>query len=76
MPDYSLLRQYRRFKRRDEELPRSLQALGRGIIVKYERDGERKNRYIQMPSKFGDGDEEFEKAKDLFRSVGLPLEQT
>jgi hypothetical protein len=46
------------------------------FIVKYERDGERKNRYIQMSSKFGYGDEEFEKAKDLFQSVGLPLEQT
>jgi hypothetical protein len=44
------------------------------FIVKYERDGERKNRYIQMPSKFGYGDEEFEKAKELFRSEDIPVE--
>lgn len=45
------------------------------FIVKYEQEGERKNRYIQMPSKFGYGDEEFEKAKELFRSQGIPLEE-
>lgn len=46
------------------------------FIVKYKRDGKRKNRYIQMPSKFGYGDEEFEKAKELFRIEGIPLENT
>jgi hypothetical protein len=46
------------------------------FIVTYEQEGERKNRYIQMPSKFGYGDEEFETAKELFQSVGIPLEET
>lgn len=45
------------------------------FIVKYRRDGERKNRYIQMPSKFGYGDEEFERAKEIFRSENVPLEE-
>lgn len=45
------------------------------FIVKYKRNGERKHRYIQMPSKFGYGNEEFEKAKKLFRSEGIPLEE-
>lgn len=32
MPDSLPLRHYRHFKRWDDELPRSLQALGRGLV--------------------------------------------
>ena len=44
------------------------------FVVVYEREGAEKRRYIQMPSTFlAYGGEEFEKAKEILRSAGLPI---
>ncbi|MFB6114813.1 MAG: hypothetical protein ABEK04_00865 [Candidatus Nanohalobium sp.] len=46
------------------------------FVVKFDKNGEEKNRYIMMPSLWlSYGSEEFEKAKEIFRDEGLELEE-
>ncbi|SDZ84636.1 hypothetical protein SAMN04488065_0742 [Haloplanus vescus] len=50
-------------------------GLTRPRFVVYERDGATKKRYVMMPSRWlSYGDEEFDRAKDAFRAVGLAVE--
>jgi hypothetical protein len=45
------------------------------FVVEYDRDGERKKRYVMMPSLWLDYSEEtFERAKTVFREAGVPVE--
>lgn len=45
------------------------------FVVHYERDGERRKRYVTMPSLWLDyGEAEFERAKACFRAQGLTVE--
>jgi hypothetical protein len=44
------------------------------FILKFEKNGEKRNRYIMMPSKFlSYGEEEFEEAKDKLREEGFEV---
>jgi hypothetical protein len=45
------------------------------FVVHYDRDGEREKRYVMLPSLWLDhGEEAFERAKTIFRDVGVPVE--
>lgn len=45
------------------------------FVVRYEKEGRIRKRYVLMPSKWlSFGEEELRRAKEVFREAGLPLE--